>query len=550
MSYFRAHVLVCAGTPCTLKGAGAVKEALCREIDRAGLGEEIRVVETGCLGPCDEGPVIVVYPEGVMYSKLKPEDMSLIVRQHFLKGRVVEDLVCREKTEEARSVVPLEGKGYLDRQQRIVLRNCGRIDPDSIEEYIANDGYEALGKALTSLTPEQVVTIIKDSGLRGRGGAGFPTGLKWSFTAGVAAEQKYIVCNADEGEPGTFKDRLILEGDPHAIIEAMAIAGYAVGANKGIVYIRGEYTLSIDRLRKAVARAEELGLLGQGIFGTDFNFDIEIRTGAGAYVCGEETALIESLEGKRGEPRIKPPYPGVAGLWEKPTVVNNVETLANIPSIIRKGAEWFRSIGTEKTPGTKVFTMLGDITNQGLIEVPMGITLREVIYGVGGGIPGGKGFKLAQTGGTSGGCLPEEFLDLPMDYDSLAEAGSALGSGALLVIDDSHCIVDILCCFMKFFRHESCGQCTPCREGTARLYELLFALTIGEAGKDEIKLIRELCQTMQLSSLCGLGQSAPNAVITALQYFEDEINRHAAGECPAGVCRGLSSKLRAESTLR
>src|SRR5690554_280581 len=550
MSYFRAHVLVCAGTPCMLKGAGAIKDALCREIELAGLQEEIRVVETGCLGPCDDGPVIVVYPEGIMYSKLKPEDMSRIVRQHLLKGRVVEDLVYRVETGEARPVVSLEEKGYLDRQYRIVLRNCGRIDPDSIEEYIANDGYEALGKALTSFTPEQVVTIIKDSGLRGRGGAGFPTGLKWSFTAGVVAEQKYIVCNADEGEPGTFKDRLILEGDPHAIIEAMAIAGYAVGANKGIVYIRGEYTLSIDRLRKAVARAEELGLLGQGIFGTDFNFDIEIRTGAGAYVCGEETALIESLEGKRGEPRIKPPYPGVAGLWEKPTVVNNVETLANIPSIIRKGAEWFRSIGTEKTPGTKVFTMLGDITNQGLIEVPMGITLREVIYGVGGGIPGGKGFKLAQTGGTSGGCLPEEFLDLPMDYDSLAEAGSALGSGALLVIDDSHCIVDILCCFMKFFRHESCGQCTPCREGTARLYELLFALTIGEAGKDEIKLIRELCQTMQLSSLCGLGQSAPNAVITALQYFEDEINRHAAGECPAGVCRGLSSRLRAESTLR
>src|SRR5690554_6188897 len=537
MSYFRAHVLVCAGTPCTLKGAGAVKEALCREIDRAGLGEEIRVVETGCLGPCDEGPVIVVYPEGVMYSKLKPEDMSLIVRQHFLKGRVVEDLVCREKTEEARSVVPLEGKGYLDRQQRIVLRNCGRIDPDSIEEYIANDGYEALGKALTSLTPEQVVTIIKDSGLRGRGGAGFPTGLKWSFTAGVAAEQKYIVCNADEGEPGTFKERLILEGDPHSIIEAMAIAGYAVGADQGIVYIRGEYNLSIERLQRAAARAREMGLLGKDIFGTGFNFDVEIRTGAGAYVCGEETALIESLEGKRGEPRLKPPYPGVAGLWGKPTVVNNVETLANIPPIILKSAEWFRGIGTEKTPGTKVFTMLGDITNQGLIEVPMGITLREVIYGVGGGIPNGRGFKLAQTGGTSGGCLPKEFLDLPMDYDSLAEAGSALGSGALLVIDDTHCIVDVLRSFMKFFQHESCGQCTPSREGTARLYQLFSDLAAGKAGQDAVQLIKELCQTMQLSSLCGLGQSAPNGVVTALQYFEEEIQKHVAGECPAGVCR-------------
>lgn len=537
MSYFRAHVLVCAGTPCMLKGAGAVKDALCREIERAGLQEEVRVVETGCLGPCDDGPVIVVYPEGVMYSKLKPEEMSRIVQQHLLKGRVVEDLVYRAEKEKAKPVVSLEEQGYLDRQYRIVLRNCGRIDPDSIEEYIANGGYEALGKALTTMTPEQVVATVKDSGLRGRGGAGFPTGLKWSFTAPIAADQKYIICNADEGEPGTFKDRLILEGDPHSIIEAMAIAGYAVGADQGIVYIRGEYHLSIERLQRAAARARELGLLGKDIFGTGFNFDLQIRTGAGAYVCGEETALIESLEGKRGEPRLKPPYPGVAGLWGKPTVVNNVETLANIPPIILKGAEWFRGIGTEKTPGTKVFTMLGDITNQGLIEVPMGITLREVIYGVGGGIPNGRGFKLAQTGGTSGGCLPKEFLDLPMDYDSLAEAGSALGSGALLVIDDSHCIVDVLRSFMKFFQHESCGQCTPCREGTARLYQLFSDLAAGKAGQDAVQLIKELCQTMQLSSLCGLGQSAPNGVVTALQYFEEEIQRHAAGECPAGVCR-------------
>jgi NADH:ubiquinone oxidoreductase subunit F (NADH-binding)/(2Fe-2S) ferredoxin len=537
MSYFRAHVLVCAGTPCMLKGAGAVKDALCREIERAGLQEEIRVVETGCLGPCDDGPVIVVYPEGVMYSKLKPEDMSRIVQQHLLKGRVVEDLVYRAEKEKAKPVVSLEDQGYLDRQYRVVLRNCGLIDPDSIEEYIANGGYEALGKVLTSMTPEQVVATVKASGLRGRGGAGFPTGLKWSFTAGVDADQKYIICNADEGEPGTFKDRLILEGDPHSVLEAMAIAGYAVGADKGIIYIRGEYHLSIERLQRAAARARELGLLGKDIFGTGFNFDVQIRTGAGAYVCGEETALIESLEGKRGEPRLKPPYPGVAGLWGKPTVVNNVETLANIPPIIMKGAEWFRSIGTEKTPGTKVFTMLGDINNQGLIEVPMGITLREVIYGVGGGIPNGRGFKLAQTGGTSGGCLPKEFLDLPMDYDSLAAAGSALGSGALLVIDDSHCIVDVLRSFMKFFQHESCGQCTPCREGTYRLYQLFSALATGEAGPDAINLIKELCQTMQLSSLCGLGQSAPNGVVTALQYFEEEIQRHAAGECPAGVCR-------------
>ncbi len=545
MSYFRAHVLVCAGTPCMLKGAGAVKDTLCREIERAGLQEEVRVVETGCLGPCDDGPVIVVYPEGVMYSKLKPEDMARIVQQHLLKGRVVEDLVYRAEKEKARPVVSLDDQGYLDRQYRVVLRNCGRIDPDSIEEYIANGGYEALGKVLTSMTPEQVVATVKASGLRGRGGAGFPTGLKWSFTAPIDADQKYIICNADEGEPGTFKDRLILEGDPHSVIEAMAIAGYAVGADKGIIYIRGEYHLSIERLQRAAARAREMGLLGKDIFGAGFNFDVQIRTGAGAYVCGEETALIESLEGKRGEPRLKPPYPGVAGLWGKPTVVNNVETLANIPPIILKGAEWFRTIGTEKTPGTKVFTMLGDINNQGLIEVPMGITLREVIYGVGGGIPNGRGFKLAQTGGTSGGCLPKEFLDLPMDYDSLAEAGSALGSGALLVIDDSHCIVDVLRSFMKFFQHESCGQCTPCREGTYRLYQLFSALAAGEAGPDAVNLIKELCQTMQLSSLCGLGQSAPNGVVTALQYFEEEIQRHAAGECPAGVCRFPSMGSRA-----
>ncbi|NLW08952.1 MAG: NADH-quinone oxidoreductase subunit NuoF [Firmicutes bacterium] len=545
MSYFRAHVLVCAGTPCMLKGAGAVKDALCREMERAGLQEEIRVVETGCLGPCDDGPVIVVYPEGVMYSKLKPEDMSRIVQQHLLKGRVVEELVYRPEKGKTKPVVSLEDQGYLDRQYRVVLRNCGRIDPDSIEEYIANGGYEALGKALTGMTPEQVVETVKASGLRGRGGAGFPTGLKWSFTAPITADQKYIICNADEGEPGTFKDRLILEGDPHSVIEAMAIAGYAVGADKGIIYIRGEYHLSIERLQRAAARAREMGLLGKDIFGTGFNFDVEIRTGAGAYVCGEETALIESLEGKRGEPRLKPPYPGVAGLWGKPTVVNNVETLANIPPIILKGAEWFRSIGTERTPGTKVFTMLGDIANQGLIEVPMGITLREVIYGVGGGIPNGRGFKLAQTGGTSGGCLPKEFLDLPMDYDTLAEAGSALGSGALLVIDDSHCIVDVLRSFMKFFQHESCGQCTPCREGTYRLYELFSALADGKAGQDVVKLIKELSQAMQLSSLCGLGQSAPNGVVTALKYFEDEILRHAAGECPAGVCRALTTASRA-----
>lgn len=539
MAFYRAHVLVCGGTPCVLKGAGMIKETLLREINRYELSEEVRVVETGCLGPCDEGPVIVIYPEGIMYSKLKEADILRIVEEHLLKGRVVQDLVYQAREEETKPVVSIKQEKYLDLQHRIVLRNCGLIDPTSIREYIASDGYQALGKVLTAFTPEQVVSVIKDSGLRGRGGAGFPTGLKWSFTAKTAAEQKYILCNADEGEPGTFKDRLILEGDPHSIIEGMAIAGYAVGANKGIIYIRGEYTLSIERVKKAIEQAGELGLLGKGILGADFDFEIEIRAGAGAYVCGEETALIESIEGNRGEPRVKPPFPGIEGLWGKPTIVNNVETLANVAPIILNGAAWFRSIGTEKCSGTKVYTMLGDINNRGLIEVPMGITLREVINGIGGGIPGGRAFKMAQTGGASGGCLPAEFLDLPMDYDSLEEAGSALGSGALLIIDDTHCIVDILINLMNFFKHESCGKCAPCREGTVRLFELISGLAEGVAKEDDLNLIKELSKTMQFSALCGLGQAAPNPVITCLRFFEDEFRAHLNGRCPAGVCKKL-----------
>lgn len=543
MAFYRAHVLVCGGTPCLLKGARAIKDGLVKEVDRVGLAEEIRIIETGCLGPCDEGPVILIYPEGVMYTRLSATDLPRLVEEHLLKGRVVKELVYRKRRpDEQKSVVSLERQGYLETQNRIVLRNCGRIDPDSINEYIASNGYQALAKCLTELTPEQVLTIIEDSGLRGRGGAGFPTGVKWSFTANAPADQKYIICNADEGEPGTFKDRLILEGDPHSIIEGMAIAGYAVGADQGIVYIRGEYTLSIARMKKAIAQAREVGLLGRGIFGADFNFDIEIRAGAGAYVCGEETALIESIEGNRGEPRVKPPYPGVAGLWEKPTIVNNVETLANVAPIILNGADWYRRTGTEKCPGTKVFTMLGDISNQGLIEVPMGITLREIINGVGGGIPGGRRFKMAQTGGTSGGCLPAEFLDLPMDYDTLADAGSALGSGALLIMDETHCIVDILQCFLKFFQHESCGKCTPCREGTARLYELISDFAEGRATAGHIELIRELAKTMQLSSLCGLGQAAPNPVLTCIRYFEPEFRDHIRGECATGHCQFFAHK--------
>ncbi|HHZ20248.1 MAG TPA: NADH-quinone oxidoreductase subunit NuoF [Firmicutes bacterium] len=536
MAFYRAHVLVCGGTPCELGGCRAVKDTLLEEVNRLGLSSEIRVLETGCLGPCDQGPVIIVYPEGIMYARLQPGDVKEIVEQHLLKGRVVNRLVYHEKKEEAKSVVTFESSDYFGLQERIVLRNCGRINPESIEEYIAHDGYRALGKCLTEMEPAAVVQVVKDSGLRGRGGAGFPTGLKWSFTAKTDSNQKYIVCNADEGEPGTFKDRLILEGDPHSIIEGMAIAGYAVGANKGYIYIRGEYKLSIERLQHAIRQARELGLLGTNIFGSDFAFDIEVRSGAGAYVCGEETALIESIEGSRGEPRYKPPFPGVSGIWGKPTVVNNVETLANIAPIILNGAAWFRGFGTEKCPGTKVFTMTGDINNEGLIEVPMGITLRQIVYGVGGGIPGGLGFKMAQTGGTSGGCLPKEFLDLPMDYDTLAEAGSALGSGALLIMDDSHCIVDIVRCFMKFFKHESCGKCTPCREGTTRLYELVTKITEGKATNEDIALLTELSRVMQTSALCGLGQAAPNPLVTCLKYFEEEFGAHLNGYCPTGVC--------------
>jgi len=546
MAFYRAHVLVCGGTPCVLKGAKAIKDELVKEVGRYELMDEIRIIETGCLGPCDEGPVILVYPEGIMYSRLKTKDIPVIVEHHLLKGRVVEELVYQEKKpEDMKKVVSLEHQDYLETQHRIVLRNCGRIDPDSINEYIANEGYQALGKCLTELTSEQVLAVIKESGLRGRGGAGFPTGLKWSFTANTEGDQKYIVCNADEGEPGTFKDRLILEGDPHSIIEGMAIAGYAVGADRGIVYIRGEYSLSIERMKKAIVQAKEVGVLGNAIFGTDFHFELEIRSGAGAYVCGEETALLESIEGNRGEPRVKPPYPGVSGLWEKPTVVNNVETLANVAPIILNGADWFKEIGTAKCPGTKVFTMLGEINNQGLIEVPMGITLREVINGVGGGIPGARSFKVAQTGGTSGGCLPAEFLDLPMDYDTLANAGSALGSGALLIMDETHCIIDILKCFMKFFCHESCGKCTPCREGTTRLYELLTGFSEGKATEKDIALIKELAKTMELSALCGLGQAAPMPVLTCLKYFEAEFRAHLNGKCPTGRCKALVEKVQA-----
>ncbi len=540
MEFFRSHVLVCSGVNCSFKGSRSVRTALVEEIEKQGLEQEIKVVETGCFGLCEEGPVIVVYPEAVHYCRVSPGDVEEIVEEHLRKGRIVNRLLYQGEAL-SKAVQTWEQIDFYSRQKRVVLRNCGLIDPDNIDEYIARDGYEALGRVLRHLEPGEVIGLIKDSGLRGRGGAGFPAGLKWDFTASAPGDQKYLICNADEGEPGTFKDRLILEGDPHSVIEGMTIAAYAIGASKGYIYFRGEYNLSIDRLTQALKQAREYGLLGENIFGTGFGFDIEIKVGAGAYVCGEETALINSIEGKRGEPRYKPPYPASAGLWGKPTCVNNVETLANVPPIILNGAEWFRSIGTEKCPGTKVFTLTGNITNAGLIEVPMGITLREVIYDIGGGIPNGRKFKMAQTGGTSGGCLPGALLDVPMDIDSLAAAGSALGSGALMIMDDSHCIIDVVKCFLQFFRHESCGQCTPCREGTWRLYELVDKISRLEATMDDVELLRRLSRTMEDASLCALGQTAPFPVLTTMRFFPEEYEAHIKkGVCPAGICSAVS----------
>ncbi|NLJ60554.1 MAG: NADH-quinone oxidoreductase subunit NuoF [Firmicutes bacterium] len=535
MRFYRSHVLVCGGTPCILEGCKAVRDALTEELKRRGLDEEVRVVETGCLGPCDLGPVIVVYPEGTLYEKVAVRDVSEIVEEHLLKGRIV-----RRLTGEGRlaGIVSYKEPEYLECQERIVLRNCGIIDPSSIEEYIARDGYRALAKCLTEMEPCDVIEVMKQSGLVGRGGAAFPTGLKWSFTANAVADEKFIICNADEGEPGTFKDRLILEGDPHSILEAMAIAGYAVGAERGFVYIRGEYSLSIERITKGIEQAKAMGLLGRDIFGSGFSFDIEVRKGAGAYVCGEETALIESMEGGRGEPRVKPPYPGTHGFLGMPTVVNNVETLGNIPRIILNGPVWYRGFGTPKCPGTKVFTMTGDINSKGLIEVPMGITLRKIIYEIGGGIPGGRSFKMAQTGGTSGGCLPGEMLDVPMDYFTLPEMGSALGSGALLIMDDSHCIVDIAESFMRFFVRESCGKCVPCREGTARLHHIVEKIAIGNGTYEDLRVLEDLSHAMQKTALCGLGQSAPIPIMTMLKYFKDEFEAHIKDKlCPTGTCR-------------
>ena len=541
----RAHVLCCGGTGCTSSGSPKIQAAFNAEIEKQGLADEIKVVQTGCFGLCALGPVVIIYPDGTFYSNVTEADVAEIVSEHLLKGRVVERLVYNDTGDAAENVeaahASLNDTIFYKSQYRLALRNCGVINPESIEEYIAMDGYAALGKVLTEMTPDDVIQVILDSGLRGRGGAGFPTGMKWKFASGNRGNvQKYVCCNADEGDPGAFMDRSILEGDPHALIEAMAIAGYAIGANQGYVYVRAEYPIAVNRLQIAIDQAKEYGLLGKNIFGTDFEFDLGIRLGAGAFVCGEETALMTSIEGKRGEPRPRPPFPAVKGLFDRPTVLNNVETYANIPQIILKGSDWFRTIGTEKSKGTKVFALGGKIKNTGLVEVPMGTTLRHIIEEIGGGIPGGKKFKAAQTGGPSGGCIPAHLIDTPIDYDNLLEIGSMMGSGGLIVMDEDNCMVDIARFFLDFTVDESCGKCTPCRVGTKRLLEILDKIISGNGELEDLDRMEELANYIKSASLCGLGQTAPNPVLSTLRYFREEYIAHIVDKkCPAGVCKNL-----------
>ena len=504
-----------------------------------GLDKEIKVIKTGCFGLCALGPVMIVYPEGAFYSRVTVDDVKEIVEEHILKGRVVKRLLYKETVEED-NIKSLNEVEFYKKQKRVALRNCGVINPENIEEYIAVDGYRALGKALTEMSREEVIDTIKKSGLRGRGGGGFPTGMKWDFTYKAQGDQKYVACNADEGDPGAFMDRSILEGDPHSVIEAMAIAGYAVGANQGYIYIRAEYPIAVKRLSIAIDQAREYGLLGKNIFESGFDFDLDIRLGAGAFVCGEETALLTSIEGRRGEPRPRPPFPAVKGLWGKPTLLNNVETYANVAQIILNGADWFASMGTEKSKGTKVFALGGKINNTGLVEIPMGTTLREIIEDIGGGIPNGKKFKAAQTGGPSGGCIPAHLIDTPIDYDSLIQIGSMMGSGGLIVMDEDNCMVDIAKFFLEFTVDESCGKCAPCRIGTKRLYEMLDKITSGKGTMEDLDKMEELCYSIKASSLCGLGQTAPNPVLSTLRYFRDEYEAHVRDKvCPAGVCKKL-----------
>ena len=536
---YRSHVLVCGGTGCTSSGSQRIRERLEKEIAANGLSEEVGVVKTGCFGLCALGPIMIVYPEGTFYSMVQEDDIPEIVSEHLLKGRVVKRLLYDETTKTDK-IIPLNETNFYKKQHRVALRNCGVINPENIDEYIGTGGYEALGIVLTEKTPEDVIQILLDSGLRGRGGAGFPTGLKWKFAAANDADQKYVCCNADEGDPGAFMDRSILEGDPHAVLEAMAIAGYAIGASQGDIYVRAEYPIAVKRLEIAINQAREYGLLGKNIFDSGFDFDIELRLGAGAFVCGEETALMTSIEGNRGEPRPRPPFPALKGLFQKPTILNNVETYAKIPQIIVNGPEWFASMGTEKSKGTKVFALGGKIHNTGLVEVPMGTTLREIVEEIGGGVPNGKKFKAAQTGGPSGGCIPAEHLDVPIDYDNLKEIGSMMGSGGLIVMDEDTCMVDIAKFFLEFTVDESCGKCTPCRIGTRRMLEILEKITKGQATMEDLDKLEELCSHLQSNSLCALGQTAPNPVISTLRYFREEYIAHIVDKkCPAGVCKDL-----------
>ncbi|MBQ3222194.1 MAG: NADH-quinone oxidoreductase subunit NuoF [Clostridia bacterium] len=540
MELFRSTILICGGTGCTSSGSPKLQERFETLLQEKGLDKEVKIVRTGCFGLCAAGPVVIVYPEGAFYSHVQLADVDEIVNEHLVKGRIVERLLF-SGTEDAtvKEVKPLDEIPFYQKQKRIVLRNCGVIDPENIDEYIAFDGYKALAKALTEMTREEVVDCIEKSGLRGRGGAGFPTGRKWRFAMGSTGK-KYVACNADEGDPGAFMDRSVLEGDPHAIIEAMAIAAYAIGADEGYVYVRAEYPIAVKRLQIAIDQAKEYGLLGQDIFGTGFNFDLHIRLGAGAFVCGEETALMNSIEGKRGEPRPRPPFPAVKGLFGKPTVLNNVETYANIAQIILKGWEWFASMGTERSKGTKVFALGGKIVNAGLVEIPMGTTLREIIYDIGGGCPGGKAFKAVQTGGPSGGCLPASALDTPIDFDNLVAAGSMMGSGGMIIMDEDNCMVDIARFFLDFTVDESCGKCTPCRIGTRRMLEILDRICDGKGEDGDIERLENLAETIRTGSLCALGQTAPNPVLSTLRQFRSEYEAHIYEKrCPAGVCKNL-----------
>ena len=539
MDLFRAHVLGCGGTGCSSSGSAELIKRFEEQIAKNGLDKEVKVVRTGCFGLCEAGPVVIVYPEGTFYSRIKVDDVDEIVSEHLLKGRIVQHLIYKEKADEEQHST-LENIDFYRPQLRLALRNCGRIDPENIDEYIAFDGYRALGKALTEMTPQQVIDEVLKSGLRGRGGAGFPTGKKWQFAAASKADQKYMVCNADEGDPGAFMDRSVLEGDPHAVLEAMAIGGYAIGASVGYIYVRAEYPIAVKRLQIAIDQAREYGLLGEHIFGTDFNFDIFIRLGAGAFVCGEETALMHSIEGGRGEPKPKPPFPAVRGLFDKPTNINNVETLANIPQIILNGADWFTSIGTPKSTGTKVFALGGKINNTGLVEVPMGTKLRDIISNIGGGIPNGKAFKAVQTGGPSGGCIPASQLDIPIEYDTLTAIGSMMGSGGMIVMDEDNCMVDIARFFLDFTVDESCGKCTPCRIGTKRMLEILERIVEGKGEPGDIEKLETLGKNIKETALCGLGQTAPNPVLSTIKYFRDEYEAHIYEKrCPAHHCQKL-----------